>query len=111
MPRSTADRLRTGSTPGNPRHTGQTWEFGGRPNAVLHPQNIFDAVRSCACTSRPMTDSNGISERLAPFVVFVFCVSRCARTRGADGRIGRCTHGRKVVDEHPRERGGLRVVV
>ena len=29
--------------------------FGGAPNAVLQPQKIFDAVRSCAWISRPMT--------------------------------------------------------
>jgi hypothetical protein len=28
--------------------TGQTWELGGAPNAVLQPQKIFVFVRSCA---------------------------------------------------------------
>ena len=41
--------------PGSPMHTGQTWVLGGAPNAVLQPQKIFDAVSSCAWTSRPMT--------------------------------------------------------
>jgi hypothetical protein len=38
-------------------HTGHTWAFGCAPNAVLHPQKIFVAVRICACISSPMTDS------------------------------------------------------
>jgi hypothetical protein len=36
------------SAPGSPRHTGQTCEFGGPPNAVLQPQKIFVCVCSCA---------------------------------------------------------------
>jgi hypothetical protein len=36
--------LSTGSAPGSPRHTGQTWELGGAPKVVGHPQNIFEAV-------------------------------------------------------------------
>src|SRR3982751_6618689 len=50
--RSTAARFNTGSAPGRPRHTGQTCEFGGAPNAVLQPQKILDAVSSCAGISR-----------------------------------------------------------
>jgi hypothetical protein len=46
--RSTADRFKTGSAPGNPIHTGHTCVFGGAPNAVLQPQKILDAVRRCA---------------------------------------------------------------
>ena len=47
-PLRTASAFSTGSTPGNPRHTGQTWALGGAPNAVLHPQKILVAVWSCA---------------------------------------------------------------
>jgi hypothetical protein len=57
MPNSTARRLITGSTPGMPWHTGQVCAFGGAPNFVVQPQNIFDFVESCACTSSPMTTS------------------------------------------------------
>jgi hypothetical protein len=31
--------------------------FGGAPNAVLQPQKIFEAVRSWAWISRPITGS------------------------------------------------------
>ena len=54
---STALRLSTGSAPGMPRHTGQTFVFGGAPNRVEHEQKIFVAVSSWTCTSRPMTGS------------------------------------------------------
>src|SRR5512133_1966481 len=54
---STARALTTGSAPGNPRHTGQTWVFGSAPNVVAHPQNIFVAVFSSTCVSRPRTGS------------------------------------------------------
>ena len=48
----------TGSAPGSPRHTGQTWLFGRAPSyAVEHAQNIFEAVRSWQWTSMPMTAS------------------------------------------------------
>src|SRR3989449_4656739 len=57
MPSSTARRLTTGSTPGIPWQTGHVWLFGGAPKVVGQPQNIFDRVRSCAWTSRPMTVS------------------------------------------------------
>src|SRR5437879_11804017 len=59
MPSSTARRLTTGSTPGIPWQTGHVWLFGGAPKVVGQPQNIFDRVRSCAWTSRPMTVSIG----------------------------------------------------
>ena len=55
--RSTARRFRTGSAPGSPRQTGQTWVFGAAPNAALQPQKIFDAVRSWAWISSPITGS------------------------------------------------------
>jgi hypothetical protein len=38
--------LSTGSAPGSPRHTGQTWVLGAAPNAALQPQKIFEAVSS-----------------------------------------------------------------
>src|SRR5256885_327315 len=53
----TAPRLSAGSAPGRPRQTGQTWVFAGAPKAVEQPQKILLLVRSCACTSRPMTGS------------------------------------------------------
>src|SRR5580692_13070765 len=54
---STALRLSTGKAPGSPRHTGQTFVFGGSPNRVEHEQKIFDSVSSCTWTSSPMTGS------------------------------------------------------
>ena len=45
----------TGRTPGIPRQIGQTWELGGAPNFVLHPQKSFDLVRSWTWTSSPTT--------------------------------------------------------
>src|SRR5205814_3587479 len=55
--KSTVFLLRTGSAPGSPRQTGQTFVFGGAPNAVEQPQKIFDAVSNCTWTSSPMTGS------------------------------------------------------
>ena len=40
-----------------PWQTGHVWWFGGAPKVVAQPQNIFERVRSCAWTSRPMTVS------------------------------------------------------
>jgi hypothetical protein len=54
---STALRFSTGKAPGIPRHTGQTFVLGGAPKRVEQEQKIFDAVRSCTCTSSPMTGS------------------------------------------------------
>ena len=54
---STALALTTGSEPGRPRQTGQTWVLGSAPNAVEQPQNILDAVFSSTCTSSPRTGS------------------------------------------------------
>src|SRR5271157_4479100 len=53
----TASWFNTGRAPGKPRHTGQTLEFGGSPKCVEQEQKIFDLVRSCKCTSRPITAS------------------------------------------------------
>src|SRR5208337_1399694 len=57
MAMMTASRFRTGSAPGNPRHTGQTLLLGGSPKRVEQEQNILDLVRSWTCTSRPITAS------------------------------------------------------
>src|ERR1700758_51831 len=57
---STALRFRTGRAPGMPRQTGQTFVLGGAPKRVEQEQKIFDAVRSCTCTSRPMTGSKAV---------------------------------------------------
>ena len=57
MADSTAAALSTGSAPGSPRHTGQTWVLGSAPNAVAHPQNILVTVDSSTCTSSPSTGS------------------------------------------------------
>src|SRR5690606_16080000 len=58
---STARRLMAGSVPGRPRQIGQVREFGSsvpsEGGLVGHGQNIFESVRSCACTSMPMTVS------------------------------------------------------
>src|SRR5512132_1548006 len=54
---STAFLLTTGSEPGKPRQTAQTWVFGSAPNAVEQPQNIFEIVLSSTCTSSPSTGS------------------------------------------------------
>src|SRR2546429_275578 len=43
---STALRLSAGNAPGNPRHTGHTWEFDGAPKAVEHEQKILLRVSS-----------------------------------------------------------------
>jgi len=48
MASSTARRFNTGSAPGSPRQTAQTFVFGGDPNRVLQPQKIFVSVSSCA---------------------------------------------------------------
>ena len=58
---STALRFNTGNAPGSPRHTGQTCELGGAPKAVEQAQKILLLVRSCACTSSPMTGSQSFS--------------------------------------------------
>src|SRR5437762_14306218 len=54
---STAARLREGSAPGRPRQVWHTCVLGGALKWVGQPQKIFERVRSCAWTSRPMTGS------------------------------------------------------
>ena len=49
--------LGTGSVPGWPRHTGQTFVLGGAPNRFGQEQNIFVAVASSTWHSRPITAS------------------------------------------------------
>jgi hypothetical protein len=55
MAYSTTFLFSTGKAPGNPRQTGQVWEFGSEPNFVEQPQKIFELVRSWAWTSSPIT--------------------------------------------------------
>src|SRR5581483_4366216 len=57
MANSTAARFSTGSAPGIPRHTGQTFVLGGAPKLAGQPQKILVAVASWTCTSRPITGS------------------------------------------------------
>src|SRR5260370_7045736 len=54
---STARLFKTGRGPGRPRHTGQTFVWGGSPKRVEQPQKIFVLVSSWTWTSRPMTGS------------------------------------------------------
>ena len=54
---SIAIRFTTGSEPGRPRQTGQTWLFGSAPKTVVQPQNILVLVPSSTCVSRPITGS------------------------------------------------------
>src|SRR5579864_5664030 len=54
---STAFRFSTGKAPGRPRHTGQTFVFGGSPKRVEQEQKILLAVSSWTCTSSPITGS------------------------------------------------------
>src|SRR5689334_5414989 len=52
----------TGSTPGIPRQTGQTCEFGAALKAAAsQPQNILLRVISCAWISRPMIVSKSVA--------------------------------------------------
>src|SRR5579863_8002590 len=54
---SSARPFKTGSAPGCPRHTGQTFVLGGAPNPVAQPQKILVRVFSWTCTSSPITGS------------------------------------------------------
>src|SRR4030042_1901775 len=60
--RSTARSLITGRLPGMPRRTGQGEVFGSAAveSTPAQPQNIFERVRSSACTSRPTTASQSM---------------------------------------------------
>jgi hypothetical protein len=57
MANSTTWRLRTGSTPGRPRHSGQVLALASAPKRAEQPQKIFECVSSSAWTSSPMTAS------------------------------------------------------
>src|SRR3954465_10695870 len=75
---STAARFSTGSGPGRPRHTGQTFVFGGAPNFVEQPQKILLAVSSWTCTSSPITGSYEVAaaaDELASVVRKSSCAS------------------------------------
>ena len=54
---SIAIRFTTGSEPGRPRQTGQTWLFGSAPKTVGQPQNILVLVPSSTWVSRPISGS------------------------------------------------------
>ena len=54
---SIAIRFTTGSEPGRPRQTGQTWLFGSAPNVVRQPQNILVLVPSSTWVSSPISGS------------------------------------------------------
>ena len=51
--------LITGSMPGMAASTRLTWELGSPPNSVEAPENSFDLEVTCACTSMPITTSQG----------------------------------------------------
>ena len=51
--------LITGSMPGMAASTRLTWEFGSPPNSVEAPENSLALEVTCACTSMPITTSNG----------------------------------------------------
>src|SRR4051812_7058251 len=72
---SMAARLATGSAPGRPRQTGQTWVLGSAPNAVGQPQNILVLVPSSTCVSRPMTGSNRVTASSYDSCVTVVMIS------------------------------------
>src|SRR3989338_6127222 len=87
IPQSNAFALSTGSTPGKPRHTGQTCVFGGAPKTAEQPQNSFDAVANCTCTSNPITGSYVMKACLHPspltlHLVFVDAIPWPARRHG-----------------------------
>src|SRR4051794_14562729 len=75
---STAARFSTGSAPGNPRHTGHTFVFGGAPNFVEQPQKILLAVSSWTCTSSPITGSYEVAAAALELASVVKKISLCA---------------------------------
>src|SRR5689334_4605419 len=82
-------RLATGSAPGSPRQTGQTWVLGSAPKPVGQPQNILVLVPSSTCTSRPITGSKSATTWS---VVVVISSSQLGRGQRADGGFQRCGH-------------------
>ena len=91
MASSTASRFSTGSAPGMPRQTGQTFVFGGAPKLVGQPQKIFVAVASWTCTSRPMTGSyfaiasGSARSKVAISIIIFDPVTATIQTRGHAG--------------------------
>jgi hypothetical protein len=80
---STACRLSTGSAPGRPRQTGQTFVFGSAPNSTGQPQNIFVFVPSWTWTSRPMTGSYLVKMFSAPAMADIFRLYGVTESLGA----------------------------
>ena len=92
---STARPLATGSDPGSPRQTGQTWVLGSAPKTVGQAQNILVMVPSSQWVSMPMT----VSYRRAPTSGATAAVTGAPPGAGWRGRIlleGPCgpEHGR-----------------
>src|SRR5271157_3383160 len=85
---STARRFSTGSGPGNPRHTGQTFVLGGSPKRVEQPQKILVRVRSWTWTSSPMTGS--CLERAATGVSGVVAMTLIIVAGAVDGALRHC---------------------
>ena len=80
-----ASRFGTGSVPGWPRHTGQTFVLGSSPNPLRQPQNIFVRVESSTWHSSPMT------------------VSSSAMTRGSLSKtVGRASGPAPIIGGWPR---------
>ena len=65
----TASLFMTGSAPGYPRHTGQTFVFGSQPVFNRQLQNIFVFVFSWTCVSSPMVFSNSIGYIISKFTL------------------------------------------
>src|SRR5438445_11854515 len=107
MPSSTARRLTTGSTPGIPWQTGHVWLFGGAPKVVGQPQNIFDRVRSCAWTSRPMTVSIGAGAVRPAFTVGGLPGARRGFVRSCRARSPRTPRRRLLVRVRSAQDAGL----
>src|SRR5207247_6012842 len=61
---SMARSFGTGSEPGSPRQTGRKSVFGGAPNSLRQPQNIFARVDSSTWHSRPRTVSKSSPMRV-----------------------------------------------
>src|SRR5205823_5272855 len=111
---STATRFMTGNTPGMPRHTGHTWEFGGAPNLVLHPQKSLLFVSSWTWTSSPTTIWYGNSAIWTPggegtrtyYLEAERPAIGSARSgapaqRERPGRLGDNSHGEKAPNRGP----------
>src|SRR5262245_2458911 len=62
---STARAFGTGSTPGRPRSTSVVAVLGGAPNVLGALLNSLPSVRSCTCTSSPITASQADSPAIA----------------------------------------------